>query len=149
MKDAKGHGSDPRGMHTSKLQQIGNLKLHPQAIMTARNALLHSGGFSVKPSTGASPKSGYMVSIPGHSKIIAGDVDEKSLASYAKEHSDALSQPGAHIGGWQHEGNTYLDVSQNIRGRNAAIIAGKKNNQIAIYDVKHGSEIQTGGDGTS
>lgn len=143
MKDAKGHGSNA---HNSGIDKLA-VKLHPQAVMTARNALLHSGGFSVKPSTGASPKSGYMVSIPGHTKIVAGDVDETTLRNYANEHADVLQHEGAHIGGWQHEGNTYLDVSHRYGSKSAAASAGKKHNQIAIWDVKHGREINTGGTG--
>lgn len=143
MKDALGHGSNAHNSGIAKL----NIKLHPQTVMTARNALLHSGGFSVRPGTGASPKSGYMVSIPGHTKIIHGDVDEASLRNYANEHADVLRHPGAHIGGWQNEGKTYLDVSHRYGSKSAAASAGKAHNQIAIWDVKHAREINTGGTG--
>src|SRR5258706_380302 len=121
MKDALGHGSNAHNSGIAKL----NIKLHPQAAMTARQALSHSGGFSVRPGTGASPKSGFMVSIPGHTKIIHGDVDETALRNYANEHADVLQHPGAHIGGWQHEGKTYLDVSHRYGTKSAAAVAGK------------------------
>lgn len=144
MKDALGHGSNA---HTSKIAQIGAMKVHPQAIMTARHNLLHNGGFSVKPATGAAPKSGYMVSIPGHTQIVHGDVDEAHLAKYAADHADVLQHPGAHIGGWMNEGKTYLDVSHRYDKKSEAIKAGKAHNQIAIWDVKKGAEINTGGTG--
>src|SRR5450830_120630 len=67
---------------------------------------------------------------------------------YASNHSSALSQPGATLGGWTNkaESKTYLDVSQNINDREAAVNAGKAWNQIAIWDVKS-AEIPTGGSG--
>jgi hypothetical protein len=144
MKDALGHGSNA---HSGGIEKIGKIKVHPQATATAVYNLLHSGGFSVKPETGASPKSGYMVSIPGHTKIIAGDPDERAIQQYANEHAGVLQHPGAHIGGWQHEGNTYLDVSHRYSSKSKAAAAGKQHNQIAIWDVKHGREINTGGTG--
>jgi hypothetical protein len=67
---------------------------------------------------------------------------------YARNHSSALSQPGATLGGWTNkaESKIYLDVSQNINDREAAVNAGKARNQIAIWDVKS-AEIPTGGSG--
>ena len=53
---------------------------------------------------------------------------------YARNHSSALSLPGANIGAWTN----YLDVSQNIKDRDAAVNAGKAHNQIAIWDMKLG-----------
>ena len=62
---------------------------------------------------------------------------------YSLNHSDALGLPGANLGGWTNkdEGKTYLDVSQNINDRDAAIAAGKAQNQIAIYDLNNSAEI--------
>ncbi len=67
---------------------------------------------------------------------------------YARNHSSALRQPGATLGGWTNkaESKTYLDVSQNINDREAAVNAGKARNQIAIWDVKS-AEIPSGGTG--
>jgi hypothetical protein len=66
---------------------------------------------------------------------------------YARNHSSALSLPGATLGGWTNKaGKTYLDVSQNINDLEAAVNAGKAQNQIAIWDVKR-AEIPTGGTG--
>jgi hypothetical protein len=56
------------------------------------------------------------------------------LNEFAGNHSSALSLPGANIGAWTN----YLDVSQNIKDRDAAVNAGKAQNQIAIWDMKLG-----------
>jgi hypothetical protein len=150
MKDALGHGSNARGTHAQGIEKLG-VRLHPNVLTTVNK---NPGGFSVKPKTGKMPTSGYMVSIPGHTKIVS-EADLKGprgaalLAQYAREHADVLQQPGAHIGGWTDKATakTYLDVSHNVKGRSAAISTGKKHNQIAIWDVKHGREINTGGSG--
>jgi len=149
VKDAKGHGSNPRGTHASLVDKIANVQLHPSVI----RKLAASDG-SVKPRTGNSPSTGYMVSIPGHTQVVsagalkgpqAGDI----IADYANTHASALASPEAHIGRWQEPGTdkVYLDVSHNIKSRDQAVKLGRKHNQIAIWDLKHGREINTGGTG--
>jgi hypothetical protein len=100
------------------------------------------------------PNNGFMVSMPGHTKIVneselSGPHGPQVISEYVKEHATALQEKGAHIGGWTDSAThkTYLDVSHNIRNKNSAIYAGKARNQIAIWDVKHGREIRTGGTG--
>jgi hypothetical protein len=146
MKDAQGHGSDA---HTSGIAKIGKIALHPNAI----NVVARTDG-SVKPTTGKVPASGYMVSIPGHTQIVDaralnGPGAASIISTYANNHADALADPKAHIGRWQEPGTNkvYLDVSHNIRSRDAAIKTGVAHNQKAIWDLKHGREINTGGTG--
>lgn len=152
MKDAKGHGSNKRGVHAGGIERIGKPLRLASNILTEIRA--NPGGFSLKPQDGAKPTGGYMVSLPGHTAIVresdlSGPHAEKILAEFSKEHSTALSQKGAHIGGWtdKESGQTYLDISHNIKNKNAAVRAGRTRNQIAIWDVKKGREIRTGGTG--
>lgn len=151
MKDAKGHGSNKRGTHAAGIDQVGNISLHAKVLSTINR---NPGGFSVKPSSGSQPRAGFMVSLPGRTQIVSaadlrGPRGRALLEQYARAHSDALSQPGAHLGGWtdQASGKTYLDVSHNIKTRDAAVKAGRARNQIAIWDVRRRREIRTGGDG--
>lgn len=146
MKDAKGHGSNA---HNSGIAKIGKIALHPNAI----NVIAKNDG-SVKPTTGRSPSSGYMVSIPGHTQIVDADAlkgmhADAIISQYANSHAAALADPAAHIGRWQEPGTkkVYLDVSHNIRNRSDAIKSGIANNQKAIWDLKNGREIDTGGTG--
>lgn len=152
MKDAKGHGSNKRGIHSAAVDRIGNIPLHPNVLNMIRK---NPGGFSIKPMNGRAPKSGFMVAAPGHTRIVresdlSGPQGSRILTQFANEHAGALQQPGAHIGGWTDSktGKTYLDISHNIPSKRQAVRAGKGRNQIAIWDVKHGREIKTGGDGT-
>lgn len=151
MKDALGHGSNPRGEHSGKIDQLGEPKLvHPKVLSHIQK---NPGGFSIDPE-GRKPRSGFMVSLPGHTlKVnesdLAGPTGSAILERYAQLHSDVLSQRGAHLGGWtdKETGTTHLDISHNIRDRKEAIRAGRARNQIAIWDVKRGKEIRTGGRG--
>lgn len=151
MKDAKGHGSNKRGLHSSAVDRVGNIPLHPNVLDMIRK---NPSGFSVKPTNGRAPTSGYMVSLPGHTKIVteaqlSGPNAPALLQQYAREHAGVLQQPGAHIGGWtdSNTGKTHLDVSHNIRDRTKAKRAGQRQNQIKIWDVKRAREIATGGTG--
>jgi hypothetical protein len=147
MKDAKGHGSNAHnaGIANLKNSQLG-IKLHPNVFAAVK---ANPGGFSVKPTTGQMPTSGYMVSIPGHTQIVDNATPE-NVAAYANAHAVALKDPAAHIGGWtdSDSGKTYLDVSHNIGNRSRAVQLGVLHNQKAIWDVKGNREIDTGGDGT-
>lgn len=151
MKDAKGHGSNPRGSHSDGVNAVGQ---RPQL---APNVLDHIRGNPWGASittAGAVPTSGYMVSLPGHTQIadqsdITGPNGPRVISDYAQQHSSALAQPGAHIGTWFDNSSkkVYMDVSHNISDRDTAIKAGVARNQKAIWDVKNGVEIPTGGTG--
>lgn len=147
MKDALGHGSNA---HNAGIDKLG-IKLHFSVVRTISK---NPNGFSIRPHNGKQPKSGFMVSIPGHSKILqandlVGERGAKLVQQYAREHAGALAAPNAHIGGWTDAatGKTHLDVSHNIKGQRAAVAAGRKNNQIAIWDIKRAKQIDTGGTG--
>jgi hypothetical protein len=150
MKDAKGHGSDPRGGGSTHQNGVKHVGVSDAVLNMIRS---NPHGFSVT-LDGKTPSGGYMVSLPGSSRIVraadlAGENGRGIINDFAVRNAGALMQPGAHIGGWtdRHSGRTYLDVSQNIPGRFNAIQEGKKRNQIAIYDVRRGREIRTGGTG--
>ncbi len=153
MKDALGHGSDPRGGadHQSGVTNLGRgVSVSSKVLDIIRNS---PNGFSVTP-TGQVPTSGFMVSLPGHSMFLpintlGGPRALSVLQQYANAHAVPLREPGAHLGGWHDmdAGHVVLDVSHNIRDKATALRLGHERNQIAIWDVKHGREIKTGGTG--
>lgn len=154
MKDALGHGSNPRGKNAAHMRGVMKatkpIKVNPEVLQHIQK---NPGGFSVTP-RGKSPEDGFMVAAPGRTKIVSesdlsGPNGQRIINDYAQEHSDALRQSGAHIGGWtdRETGKTYLDISHKINSRTRAIQQGKKRNQIAIWDVRKGREIRTGGTG--
>lgn len=153
-KDAKGHGSNPRGGSAPHQAGVNNVGKKPPtvsklAVNTIRN---NPGGFSVKPN-GAQPTSGHMVSVPGRTqyvdaKDLAGPQGQKIIDGFVQKNSDLFgNNPNMHIGGWTNEGKVSLDPSENIANRDRAISEGRARNQIAIWDVKNSAEIPTGGTG--
>jgi hypothetical protein len=138
------------GAHQAGVNQIGRPVLSAKAVQIATS---HPDGFSVKPN-GAQPTKGYMVALPGHSLVVDAAVFHSPagaamIQAHATAHADVLKQSGTFLGGWtdRSTGKTYVEVSHNIQNRNAAIRTGQNRNQKAIYDVRKGRDISTGGTG--
>lgn len=94
-----------------------------------------------------------MVALPGHTHQYPDSImkDEKKLAEAIDEflmsEREAFKRPGVHLGGWVSDGKLWLDPSENITDRAEAIGAGKSRDQLAIWDVAGGQEIDTAGTG--
>lgn len=151
-KDARGHGSEKRGVvgaHAEAADQVGQKSISDRVLDVVRNSPL---GFTVSPN-GDVPTRGYMVSVPGRTRIVSPEDMKGSghtiVSDYARTNAALLREKGAHIGAWQDTGTgkVHLDVSHNIPRQRDAVAAGKTRNQIAIWDVKRKREIQTGGSG--
>ena len=84
---------------------------------------------------------GYMVSILGYEKTF----DFKDVAGvndYVKNLQGKIgSKKGYFIGLWTFKNELYIDVSINIIDKVDALEFGKKNKQIAIYEVLTGANI--------
>lgn len=115
-----------------------------------------SDGFSIHPKDGSIPKDGYMVAHDGpklsmdRKDFEHGPTRRDSVTSFLDKHKDYFHKnPEAHLGGWHNEssGKYEIEPSHHIKDKNEAIQRGKKHNQIAIFDVKNGREINTGGTG--
>ena len=113
-----------------------------------------NGGMSVDPGTGREPRHGYMVGQQGTGHIV--DAVEfysvrgpRLVRDYLAGHHVQLSHPRAHLGTWhdRESGKVFLDISRNHRNLEEATLDGKKNDQIAIWDLDNGGEIPTGGTG--
>jgi hypothetical protein len=104
--------------------------------------------------SGAEPTKGFMVAKGGKQSAIV-DADEfydpvkgpKAMSSFLKSNRELST--GAYLGLWHNKGDgkVYLDVSENIMDQGAAVSAGRKRDQISIWDVANFKEIDTGGTG--
>lgn len=113
-----------------------------------------NGGLSVSMVDGSEPIKGFMVAKGGKQSAIV-DADEfydpvkgpEAMGAFLKENRELST--GAYLGLWhnQADGKVYLDVSENITDRDAAISTGRKRDQISIWDVANFEEIDTGGTG--
>lgn len=96
---------------------------------------------------------GYMVGMfPERSEWldasnISSPETNKALLSWASRNADILSQPGCCLGTWLDNGQISLDISQRFLDKDEAIVAAKARNQIAIFGLENGEDIQTGGTG--
>jgi hypothetical protein len=155
MKDAKGHGSDPRGSHSAGINKIGVIpKVNSEAMGVIRNTK-PGEGFSITPS-GKVPTEGYMVSLPSRTTSVNpadlhGARAQDIINGHIKQNADVYANnPNMHIGGWHDPDSKKMsiDPSENIKDRSTAIQLGAERNQKAIYDLKNKTDIATGGTGT-
>jgi ADP-ribose pyrophosphatase YjhB (NUDIX family) len=113
-----------------------------------------NGGLSADPATGREPRHGFMVGQAGTSHVVPAVEfysvrGPRLVRDYLEGHHVQLSHPKARLGTWhdRESGNVFLDVSRNHRDLEEATLDGKRNDQIAIWDLDSGEEISTGGSG--
>jgi predicted GNAT family acetyltransferase len=103
-----------------------------------------SGGSSTS-INGETITDGYAVGISqGNGIAIKGtEITQSDLDNFARQNKTLLSNPDNFIGTWynKQDGKTYIDVSTRVDNKDEAKELGKKNNQIAIYDLANDSEI--------
>ena len=89
----------------------------------------------------ANIKNGFMVSILGYEKTFEYN-DTEGVNNYILDLQNKIgSKKGYFIGLWTYENKLYVDVSINILDKVDALEFGKKNKQIAIYEVLTGANI--------
>jgi ParB-like nuclease domain len=110
-------------------------------------------GFSVSMASGKAPKSGYMVAMADHTHTYPASVmdSENGLADAIDKmiisEGSTFSGGNAYLGGWVHDGRLWLEPSENVQDHDQAVRLAGQRNQIAVWDVANGQEIQTGGSG--
>lgn len=109
-------------------------------ISELKELALKNGGFSLSPE-GATPKTGYMVSVKDILKMPL-DLwleleDQASIDAY----TEIASKIDGYVGGWIDNNNIYIDIAANIQDKEKALQAAKRNEQLAIYDIENGSSI--------
>jgi len=112
------------------------------------------GGMSVKIESGDQPVDGFMVARKENSVIVSADdfFDEtegkRIMSDFLKENRARFGKD-QFLGIWHNKknGKVYLDITDNIKDRSEAERLGKERNQISIWDVVNGAEIDTGGTG--
>lgn len=109
-------------------------------------------GFSISLAKGKSPDTGFMVAQNDATHTFPASVmeDRQALADAIDSYlmsEPVFREPGMYLGGWVHDGKLWLEPSQNVADHDEAVELAKARNQIAIWDVDHGQEIETGGSG--
>lgn len=111
-------------------------------------------GFSVSVKSGGEPVSGYMVAQTDHTHTYPATIldDHYKLTRaiddmLVNEKAAFRGKGDVYLGGWVHGGKLWLEPSDNLASRDEAVREGTGRNQIAVWDVGNGQEIQTGGSG--
>lgn len=108
-------------------------------------AVESKGGFTFNPKTGETPTEGFMAEThPEARQDLGHPPTAEDIRNFIDKNQALLdSHPELHVGGYGNE----LNVSGHYKTQEAAENAGKKLDQISIYDLKNGKEIPTGGKG--
>lgn len=116
-----------------------------------------NGGFTWNPHDGTTPRSGYVVAIQGHSKILPYSPDDPdawdklrtSFVDFYKQNKNFFTDPAIHLGGWYDKDHNefVFDPVEVVDDLDQATKLGRDRNQQAIWDIANGTEIDTGGTG--
>ena len=147
-----------QGRHDQKSHGGGGSRLSSDVVRGIIRQVGEEGGLSVSMVDGSNPPDGYMVARTKGVKPAVVDAkdffDEKRgpkvLGSFFKDNKQQLTE-GDYLGVWHEEssGKVFLDVAENVKDRDTAIRLGspQERNQISIWDVVRGEEVNTGGTG--
>ena len=137
-------------------RRASSTSLDPKVASSIIERVRAQGGLSVSMIDGSEPPDGYMVA---RTKGVKASIAEASdfydpvrgpevLGSFLKDNKAQLTG-GDYLGLWHdtNSGKVFLDVSQNVKDRGTAERLGRERDQISIWDVVEGQEIQTGGTG--
>ena len=91
---------------------------------------------------GKEPVKGYMVSVKGkEQKISVFDFNAGHIDSFIRANLDKLHNRNYFVGTWIDNDLVYIDLSLNMPNKDNALIWGKANGQICIWDVEKKVEI--------
>lgn len=105
-------------------------------IETFYQATLENKGCS-KTLEGVSPSEGFMVANAGTEVVVdLKDFNKSTVEKFISENLKALqANNNVCVGSWIDNNKVYLDISENILVKEVAVATGKKNNQLAIFDL--------------
>lgn len=108
-------------------------------------AVKDNGGITID-LKGHSPNNGYAYApYKGtEKKVSLKTFSQKHIDDYIDEHYEQLSLPGNNLGIWSQDGYAYLDVSRVGTASAKTIKAAQDADQLAVFDLKHFNEIETG-----
>lgn len=111
------------------------------------NDLATNGGFSYSLSVGdVAGTMNYSVSVSKDSeRIFQHSPTDGDIRRYMSDYSAELASEDVILGGWEHEGEWFLDISELLPKEDyelaQAVAIGAGRDQIAIFDLEHMKEI--------
>jgi hypothetical protein len=115
--------------------------------------LVSAGGFTYD-RIGTSPETGFAAAYDtDHSLVVSSTAPAKAVGRRLNEfrtvHRDELKNPGVFLGGWYDKKHRKFVVDRTLvfDDKEKALVFAEQEDQVSIYDIEHGEEIQVGGSG--
>jgi hypothetical protein len=113
------------------------------------NHIVEHGGATYNMTTGElNPDSGYMVAQREFEQVFDfyrnSNVFSEQIKSYLtkKVVDQLICRSDIYLGFWLKDDKIYFDVVRRMTDRNEAILEGRRNKQIAIYDANEKKDIE-------
>ena len=137
----------PGGQEHDQQAHAGGRSANPRLA----DLITREGGFSYRPVTARSPRTGYMVSTyEGRERQLPMPPDRIGLTEairvYRNDHADIVGRPRHYIGAWIENGVLYTDISVQVEGEAEAGALARAHKQMAYYDVRGRRTIYVGDD---
>lgn len=108
----------------------------------------NSGGFTWRTSDGRYPDKGFAVAVAkGPERRIERPLLVADILDFEREFHDVIHagnvvfNGGVCIGAWRDGGVWYLDLSIVCRSLDEALVLGRQNKQLAVYDLESATSI--------
>jgi hypothetical protein len=133
--------------------------LNPEDQMKIHYSDPEMQGSTFDPITGANlagTKNSFAVAISDqltwNPETVGENLTSENLTAYVNNNKSIFTQGGTAVGSWYgaDQGDPkelWLDVITIVKGKEKAVQLGRDNNQVAIWDLENGVEINTGGSG--
>ena len=101
------------------------------------NYIKANGGATYNLNSNNYMESGFMCAKAENEYIIDGQVTAEHLQNYITKYGKDLQKENANLGAWYNteNGKTYLDTSFRFENLQDAVEFGRKNNQLAIFNL--------------
>ncbi|MFE2181085.1 hypothetical protein [Streptomyces sp. NPDC059455] len=113
------------------------------AVESLYDDLFLNGGFTIMARTDGSayvPADGYAVSLTPTQHTIPATAPFDAFADLIRSVTARYGAANG-LGGWLSDGVIYIDPVEIIPDQQAAILAGKEREQLAIFDLAAGAEM--------
>ena len=155
------HGPDGRFTSGPKMAPDGGSGgggSHGFDVKSAVSATMENGGGTFDPRNGETPTKGFCVATATQNERVIRVDASKDVESIARQYEEAFrsylnemgqffeENPSYRFGTWidEADGALYLDTPELFSDKSEAIEAGKRTNQIAIFDLESHEEIRLG-----
>ena len=112
---------------------------HHEMVSFFLSKLRNEGGCTLDLASGVQPTTGYMVSVGKEWKFSI--LGHNTVDEFTNVFRSELARHAHFLGGWEHEGEYYLDVSRNVMALHEALMIAATHNQKAIFDLNTKEEI--------